>query len=145
MDKKMEVAFEFFNHLEKNSKNNLVEIFRKFSEEKSINGAPYRQRFKGEIIKYFNYLYGLKETFPMFVEWIIKCKKIHILNGTIFIFRDLDWLYQQGLSWTEILTRPGVRQSIKWVYTDGKLSEIDDLTNDHHGINPERALELKLN
>jgi hypothetical protein len=81
----------------------------------------------------------------MFVEWIIKYKKIHILNGTIFIFRDLDWLYQQGLSWTEILARPGVRQSIKWVYTDGKLSEIDDLTNDYHRINPERALELKMN
>jgi hypothetical protein len=123
--KKMEVAFEFFNHLEKNSKNNLVEIFRKFSEEKSINGAPYRQRFKGEVIKYFNYLYGLKETFPMFVEWIIKYKKIHILNGTIFIFRDLDWMRQEGLTWTEILLREGVKQPIKWVYKDNQLVEID--------------------
>jgi hypothetical protein len=135
--KKMEVAFEFFNHLEKNSKNNLVEIFRKFSEEKSINGAPYRQRFKREIIRYFNYLYGLKETFPMFVEWIIKYKKIHIPNNTIFTYRDLEWMRQEGLTWTEILLRPGVRQSIKWVYTDGKLSEINDLTNGNHEINPE--------
>ena len=48
-----EIAFEFFNHLERDSKNNLAEIFRKFSEEKSINGAPHRHRFKGEIIRYF--------------------------------------------------------------------------------------------
>jgi hypothetical protein len=148
MDKKKEIAFEFFNHLERDSKNNLAEIFRKFSEEKSINGAPHRHRFKGEIIRYFNYLYGLKETFPMFVEWIIKYKKIHILNGTIFIFRDLDSLYQQGLSWTEILLRPDVRQSINWIYNDGKLLEIDDsislgdTTKGKHGISPERALEI---
>jgi hypothetical protein len=104
------------------------------------------KRFKISIfIKDFEFLYGFNETFPIFIDWMINKNKIEIPNKTTFILRNTDWLFKEGLSWGEILLKPGVRKSIKWVYVDGKLSKIDDLINYHHGINPERALELKMN
>lgn len=129
MNKKTTIAFKFFNSIESSSTNDFGEILTRFLEQKpKINieePNQFRKSVKNDITKYFDYLFGLRETFPIFIEWIVKCKKIDIENNTLFTYRDVEWMRQEGLTWTEILSREGVKQSIKWVYTDGNLVELD--------------------
>jgi hypothetical protein len=126
MNKKTTIAFEFFNSIESSSEYNFGEIFTLFSEEKLVGGQNSYRSIKYEITKYFDYLYGLKETFPIFVQWVVEYKKIDIPNNSIFRFLDKEWMRIQGLTWTEIVSRPDVRKSIEWVYKDKQLVEIDN-------------------
>lgn len=128
MNKKTAIAFKFFDSIENNYEYNFEEIFKFFLEiePKNKNSVQYNyRRIRNEIIRYFDYLYGVKQTFPIFIKWIIECKKIDIPNNSIFRCRDTEWLHQQGLTWTEILSREGVKKPIKWVYKDNQLVEID--------------------
>jgi hypothetical protein len=132
MDKRKKIAYSFFE--QKNDM--LVNIVNDGIEKCYVNN---------KFILEFEFLFGIKDTLGYFIEWIINEKKVNISEPFAFVYRNRDWMRMQGLTWTEILQMRGVKKPIKFIYTDGKLLEIDDLTNNYHGINPEQALELKMN
>jgi hypothetical protein len=128
MNKKSAIAFKFFNSIENNFEYDFEEIIESFLELRPKNKNDVQndsKRIRNEIIRYFDYLYGLKQTLPIFIKWIVECKKIDIPNNSIFRYHNKEWMRIQGLSWTEILSREGVQKPIKWVYKDNQLVEID--------------------
>ena len=115
MDRCRKIAYSFFEMKEKY-------FLQIFNNQVKYGKFSIRYRF----ISSFECLFGIVDTLPYFFDWVVNNKKINIPENTTFIYRNTDWLNQQGLSWTEILAMPGVKKSIQWVYRDGKVIEMND-------------------
>jgi hypothetical protein len=76
---------------------------------------------KSRFFSEFECLFGIEDTLPYFLDWVINNKKINIPENTTFVYRNRDWLHQTGLSWTEILLMEGVNPPLKWIYSNQKL------------------------
>ena len=122
MDRKKKIAYKYFETKKKY-------FISQFEELLNFMNRDIRKEKKFRIFKFskdFEVLYGFSETFPIFIDWMTTENKIEIPDKTIFILRNTEWLHQQGLRWAEILTMPGVKKSIRWVYSDNKLIETND-------------------
>ena len=133
MDRYRKIAYSFFEMNEKY-------FLQIFNNQVKYGKFSIRYRF----ISSFECLFGIVDTLPYFLDWVVNNKKINIPENTTFIYRDTDRVNQQGLSWTEILSTPGVKKSIRWVYSDGKVVETDFRTDECHGMNLERARQVKM-
>jgi hypothetical protein len=52
-------------------------------------------------------------------------KKINLPENTTFVYRSVEWMRDEGMTWTQIISIPGTTQSIKWVYSNGELIEVN--------------------
>lgn len=142
MDRKKKVSYSYFE-LNKDKYDTHI------SNQLIISGKSKTVIFPHKLVGDLKFLFGIQNTIPYLIEWIINVKKINIPENTTFFYRYSDWLRQSGLSWTEILLMEGVKNSLKWVYKNNQILEIDNSTSlgnttkGKHGISPERALILQ--
>ena len=113
MDKRKKIAYSFFE--QKNDM--LLNIVNDGIEKCYVNN---------KFILEFEFLFGIKDTLCYFIEWVINEKKVNIPEPFAFVYRNRDWMRMEGVTWTEILQMPGVKKPIKFIYTDGKLIEMNE-------------------
>jgi len=90
------------------------------------NQLKYGKIFlKPRFVSAFECLFGILNTIPYFIDWVINNKKINIPENTIFVYRNPNWTNHEGLTWTQILKIEGY-SSIRWAYSNGKVIEIND-------------------
>jgi len=114
MDKRKKIAYLFFEL----NNDRLLEIINNGIEKRYVN-----DRF----ILEFEFLFGIKDTLEYFIEWIVNDKKINLPDPIGFCYSSMKSLRQQGLGWVQILQSSGLDDYPKWVYSNGKIIEGDNI------------------
>jgi hypothetical protein len=117
MDRKKKIAFSYFN-LKKDKYDKLIKNQLSLEDNKIV--------FPSRLIWDFEFLFGIKETLNYLLEWIVNERNINIPENSLIICRNSDYLRAQGLTWAEMIIGEKIKRCGEWVYTDGKLFEIND-------------------
>ena len=135
MDRKKKVAYSYFD-LKKQKYCDII------NNQLSYRGENKKVVLKDRFISDFKFLFGIEETLSYFFEWVISNKKINLPENTHFVYRNIEWLRNEGLLWSEILLMPGVQKSLTWVYSNGEITKLDSLIElGEHGMTFEQARE----
>ena len=135
MDRKKKVAYSYFDL----KKEKYCDIINK---QLSYRGENKKVVLKDRFISDFKFLFGIEETLSYFFEWVISNKKINLPENTHFVYRNIEWLRNEGLLWSEILLMPGVQKSLTWVYSNGEITKLESLSElGEHGMTFEQARE----
>ena len=135
MDRKKKVAYSYFD-LKKEKYCDII------NNQLSYRGENKKVVLKDRFISDFKFLFGIEETLSYFFEWVISNKKINLPENTHFVYRNIEWLRNEGLLWSEILLMPGVQKSLTWVYSNGEITKLDSLIElGEHGMTFEQARE----
>lgn len=135
MDRKKKVAYSYFD-LKKEKYCDII------NNQLSYRGENKKVVLKDRFISDFKFLFGIEETLSYFFEWVISNKKINLPENTHFVYRNIEWLRNEGLLWSEILLMPGVQKSLTWVYSNGEITKLDSLSElGEHGMTFEQARE----
>jgi len=122
MDRRKRIAYRYFEINEYR----LLEFISKQIEKNHKFGIKSDKIYiKDRFISDFNFLFGIKDTLTYFIEWVMSEKKINLSENTTFVYRSVEWMRDEGIPWNQIISIPGVTQSIKWVYSNGGLIEIE--------------------
>ena len=117
MGKRKKIAYSFFES-KKDKYDKLIKNQLSLRDNKIV--------FPSRLIWDFEFLFGIKETLNYLLEWIINERNINIPENSLIICRNFDYLRAQGLTWTEMIEGEKIKHHKEWVYTDGKLVEMND-------------------
>jgi hypothetical protein len=135
MDRKKKVAYSYFD-LKKEKYCDII------NNQLSCRGENKKVVLKDRFISDFKFLFGIEETLSYFFEWVISNKKINLPENTQFVYRNIEWMRNEGLLWTEILSMPGVKKSLRWIYSNGEITKLDSLIElGEHGMSLEQVRE----
>jgi hypothetical protein len=122
IDRRRRIAYAYF---EINEYDLLKFISKQIEKNQKFGITSDKIYIKDRFIFGFNGLFGIKDTLTYFIEWVMSEKKINLPENTTFVYRSVQWMRDSGIPWTQIISIPGVTQSIKWFYSNGELIEIN--------------------
>ena len=135
MDRKKKVSYSYFE-LNKDKYDTHI------SNQLIISGKSKTVIFPHKLVGDLKFLFGIQNTIPYLIEWIINVKKINLPENTQFVYRNSEWMRNEGLLWTEILSMPGVQKSLRWIYSNGEITKLESLIElGEHGMTFEQARE----
>ena len=122
IDRRRRIAYAYF---EINEYDLLKFISKQIEKNQKFGITSDKIYIKDRFIFGFNGLFGIKDTLTYFIEWVMSEKKINLPENTTFVYRSVQWMRDSGIPWTQIISIPGATQSIKWVYSNGELIEVN--------------------
>jgi hypothetical protein len=122
IDRRRRIAYRYF---EINECDLLKFISKQIEKNHKLGINSDKIYIKDRFISGFNSLFGVKDTLMYFIEWVMSEKKINLPENTTFVYRSVEWMRDEGMTWTQIISIPGTTQSIKWVYSNGELIEVN--------------------
>ena len=122
MDRRKRIAYRYF---EINEYRLLEFISKQIEKNYKLGIKSDKIYIKDRFISDFNFLFGIKDTLTYFIEWVMSEKKINLPENTTFVYRSVEWMRDEGIPWDQIISIPGVTQSIKWMYSNGELIEVN--------------------
>ena len=122
MDRRKRIAYRYF---EINEYRLLEFISKQIEKNHKLGIKSDKIYIKDRFISDFNFLFGIKDTLTYFIEWVMSEKKINLPENTTFVYRSVEWMRDEGIPWDRIISIPGATQSIKWVYSNGELIEVN--------------------
>jgi hypothetical protein len=120
MDRKKKIAYSYFDL-------NREKYYKIINKQLSYGDKKNKIVLNDRLIYDFEFLFGLEETLSYFFEWIISNKKINLPENTQFVYRNLGWMTNEGSLWRDILQIYGVQKPLRWVHSNGKITNVESL------------------